>query len=215
MAGSPDSGGIVGGHVHKGAGVMVGKLHALDVDGKSLRLGADLLGRGTDAAGQQLAKTLATGDGVDGGDHGPGVAPDQVDAARVLLGEEPLFVGLHGKGDDRRGGDGVHAVAVAQVIHPGDGVQVIALAVSAESGKGLVFGAVPLDAGIGALLDLDRFAAADGAGKTVGVALKDGLGDALARDAGCLVLPVPQGPVLEGQVAGKLGGRDTAGGAQL
>ena len=152
---------------------------------------------------------------MDGLDHGLGIAPGQVQAARILLGDEALFVGLHGKGQDGRSADGVQAVAIAEVVHAGDGIQVIALAVAAKTGQGLVFGAMTIDAGVGAAFDLEGFAAADGAGKAVGMALKDGLGDALARDAGRTFLPVAEGPVLYGHVASELGGRDAAGGAQL
>ena len=63
---------------------------------------------------------------------------------------------------------------------------------------------------IGAFLDLDRLAAADGASKAMGMPLEDRLGDALAGDAGSSLLPVSQAPVADGQVSGLFRSRHAA-----
>ena len=214
VARSSGGGGIVDGHVDKTTWIVVGHLHAFDVDGECFRAVVHLLCCRSHAVGQQVAYPLAAGNHFDQGDDRLGVAPGQVEVTGLRRGEQALLVGFHGKGDDAGSRDGIQAIGVARLVDFGDALEVIVEEIAAKAGQRFVLWAVTTDASIRPVLDLDLFAAADGAGEAGGVFDPDGLVDALARDA-LGAFPFAQPPVGEGQVAILLGGYHTACCAKL
>ena len=75
-------------------------------------------------------------------DHRVDVAPLELDAVGVLLGDQAVLVALEGQGDGAAGRDDVEAVLVAEVVGVLEGVDVAHQVHRAEGGGRLVLGAM-------------------------------------------------------------------------
>ena len=148
MAAAAVGGGIVDGHRQEGAGVVVGHLQALDVDGIRLGATAQVCCRRPHAIGQVLARAAPRGHQLDQLEHARRISPGQGDALGFVGRDEAILKGLKGKGDRRRSADGVHAQAVAEIVGPADGRQVVDLEHGAKAGQRLVLGSFATDPGI-------------------------------------------------------------------
>ena len=116
VAAAPIRRGIIHGHAGEGPRVMVSDLQSLGVDGKLMSPRPYLLRGGSDAIGEEIPQALPVGDEVDRLDDRPMISPVQIGVMGTHAGQDPLFLCLDGEGDNRRGGDGVQAVAVAKLI---------------------------------------------------------------------------------------------------
>ncbi len=190
-----------------------GHLLLLDRHHQRLRPPAQRLRRAGRAFAQQVAKALAPRDLPGQRDHRGGVAPGQVEAARVLWADQPRVEAVEGPGDRRPAGDGIHPVLVANLIRGGDGLQVVDPAVGAEGRQRLVFRAAVARLGQEVTLaHLDHALAAHRAGVAGVAPLEDGVGHPLPADR---LRPVEHaaGPVAGGQAAALLLDQHRLGGA--
>src|SRR5213078_2133683 len=84
---------------------------------------AEALRRALDALGEQVAEALAPADHVDEPDHGVGVAPREVQAARHLARDDAVLVALHRERADGARGDGVEHVLRMQLVDQGSALR--------------------------------------------------------------------------------------------
>ncbi|MCK7514120.1 MAG: hypothetical protein MZV70_65640, partial [Desulfobacterales bacterium] len=94
----------------------------------------------SDPSANRSAEPLAPGDLVNASDHGRRVAETQVQAVRILGGEQAVLEALHSEGDGCTGGDGIKGVHVAQFVRLADRTGSVP-AEQAGACRGLIFGA--------------------------------------------------------------------------
>ncbi len=92
---------------------------------------------------EEIADSLSLSHEPDDPDEGVGVPEAGVDAVRVALRYEPLFVELHGEGHRVASGHGVYPVLVAELVSLHDRAEVIDPAVGPEESDGLELGPGP------------------------------------------------------------------------
>ena len=160
---------------------MHGQFLPLDVQGEAFRSLADLLGGALDTVGEDVAEAFAFADFVDHGDHSVGVAPGQVDAVGLFLGEEAVFVAFHGESDGDAGGDAVEDITVDPLRRFGDGGHVAHAAQRSQRADDLVFHAAILGRNT-PFRHFDFAFTGDGTGVAGATIHKDGVGHARAGD---------------------------------
>ena len=148
------------------------------------RVAADFFRRPLGALGQQVADPLAPRDHVHHLHHRVAIAKAQLDAPRVLQGQQALFKALHGKGDRHPAADGVQRVGVAQLGGLGDGHNVVHAAGRAQRAKGLVFRPAIVGVQLVRGLGVDQFLAAHRAGPAAGHAGADLLHKVVRAEVG-------------------------------
>ena len=180
------------------ARVVHRQLLALHVEREALGTPAEARGRALDALAEQLAEALAPADPVDHLLDRRGVAPDELEAARVLRREDAVLVALHRERDGGARRDRVEHVLRVELVDPGERVQVVDAAERAGGRERLVLG--PAVLALHALRrDLD-LALARHRARVAGAAVhEDRPGHLLAADVA---------RALEGAVAEVAGGQD-------
>ena len=182
------------------ARVVHRELLPLDVHREPLGAAAEPLRRALDALAEELADPFPAADQVDHLLHRLGAAPDELDPARVGLGDDAVLVALHREGDGDSRGDRVEHVLRQELIDLGERVEVADPAERSGGRERLVLGPAELRRHP-ELLHLDLPLARHHAGVAGAAVDEDGLRHLLAAD---------RLGVLEGAVAEIPGRQDAA-----
>ena len=161
-----------------------------------------------------MPKPIAVADLPGDLDDRLGVAPLELNPARILVGEDSVLVALDGEGHGAGGADRIQPLAVADLVAGVDRGEVVVQAHRAERAEGLVLGLVVIRLE-GAVFDLG-FAAAGDRASPAGVFLFLDREDLVVADllhAGEIVGRA--GPVLDRRVAGGAGAGGHPGRAVL
>jgi len=152
-------------HPNLAARVVHGQLLSLNVHGEQRSIAADGLSRTAGALGQQISDVLAPRDHLHARDHGFRVPEAQIQPARVPGTDQPVLEAFHGERDRGAGRDGIHGVAIAELVGLGNRLQIVDAAVRAEAGNGLVLWPAVRVADLVAVVDLDLALAAHRTGE--------------------------------------------------
>ena len=155
----------------------------LHLDGKLPGLASPRLDAGIVALCQEIADPLSRARHLQQRHHRLRVAEVELDAAGVLLGDQPVLETLHGEGYHHSAADGVQALGIADGVPLGNRLETGHAAIGAQCTHRLVLGATEHGVGLElAFLDLHDPLAAHHARVAGAPVLQNRLGHRGARD---------------------------------